>query len=377
MQNSRWRSRFATLAKVVVINAVVFVVFILFLEAAVRLFVPEVQPLGEDKRLFVRERYGTSHGYAANAQGHTLDAEFVTGESGLRIEPGQEYRNDGRTILFVGDSVAVGFGVEASDALPHILDRRLDDHRFINAAASAYNARDYVNVLTALLPTIRPEGVIVGLCLNDFDLNYRFELDPDFVPQPPGTRQSATPVPEWIRYINYYVFDFNQVLRRHSRLYVWLKGKAFDASSNVFRADRSLYLRPGVESRIAEDIARMKELAASYDAWIEFFVFPYEYQLRPDGPGDLFPQQVIKAAASNAGVKLHDLQPAVAEYLRANGESSESLFLYSDPMHLSPVGAEVVAGLIHDKLAGRLNSDVQSVRKLPVRPQARDPGDPS
>lgn len=90
-------------------------------------------------------------------------------------------------------------------------------------------------------------------------------------------------LPGWLRYINDNIFDFNQVLRRHSRLCVWTKNLVFDNSANVFRADRKLYLRPDAHTRIIEDISRLEKLAEQHNAWIEFFIFPYEYPVSTDG----------------------------------------------------------------------------------------------
>lgn len=176
VNRSRFTSRWLWLGKIVAINVAVFVFLLFLFEGAVRVALPEVQPLGEDARLYVEHRYGPSPGYAANAHGVSLDAEFVTDAHGRRIIPDEAPPAREPAILFVGDSISVGFGVKAEDALPHLLDRRLDGYRVINAAVTTHTSRDYANVLAELLPAIRPEGIIVGLCLNDFDPDYTFEL---------------------------------------------------------------------------------------------------------------------------------------------------------------------------------------------------------
>jgi lysophospholipase L1-like esterase len=346
---SRFTSRLSSFGKILVINVAIFVFLLLLLEGAVRVAVPAVQPIGEDARLYAERRYGTSHGYTPNARGLSEGAEFVIDEYGRRIVPGGTAPARERTILFVGDSVSVGFGVEAKSALPHVLERRLDTHRVINAAVTAHNARDYANVLAVLLPAIRPEGIIVGLCLNDFDPSW-FVLA-----SRPRRVNPADPVPSWLRYINDHVFDFNAVLRKHSRLYVWIKSLRFDNSARTFRYDRALYLRPNVEVQITEDLSRLKELARDHNAWIEIFVFPYEYQLRSPEQADLLPQQMIKAAANDAAMSIHDLHRPVADHLRASGETSKWLYLFSDSMHFSAAGHDVVAGLVHTRIAHRLD----------------------
>lgn len=354
---SRFTSRLLTAGKILAINAAVFVFLLLLLEGAVRVAVPGVQPLGEDARLYVEDQYGTSPGYAANAHGLSLDAEFVTDEYGRRIVPGETAPAPARqqTILFVGDSVSVGFGVEAKSILPHILERLLDNHRVVNAAVTTHNSRDYANVLATLLPAIRPEGIIVGLCLNDFNREYKFaKLSQQDRAQRSGEGNRSA-VPSWLRYINDHVFDFKSVLRRHSRLFVWIKSRVFDSSANVFQKDRKLYLRPNAQAQITKHISRLKELARDHNAWIEFFIFSYEYQLRSAEQADLFPQQVIKAAASDAGITIHGLHRALADHLRASGETSKSLYLFSDPMHFSAAGHDVIAHLVHTRIAHRLD----------------------
>jgi hypothetical protein len=158
-------------------------------------------------------------------------------------------------------------------------------------------------------------------------------------------------MPSWLRYIDENVFNFN----RHSRLYVWIKSRVFDSSAITFRASRALYVRPDAQALIVEDISRLTELARDHNAWIEFFVFPYEYQLRSVEQADLLPQQVIKAASSDAGITIHDLYGALADHLRTSGETSKSLYLFSDPMHFSPAGNDVVARLVQTRIAQRLD----------------------
>jgi lysophospholipase L1-like esterase len=341
------RSRLLKASKIVVINIAIFVGLLLLLEGAVRIAFPEVQPLGESAELYVKNKYGPSQGYRENARGVSLDAAFVTGPRGRRIIPGEilPTASDQPTLLVIGDSVAVGFGVEAENAMPHVLDRRLHRYRVINGAITTQTSRDYANVLVELLPEIQPKGVIVGLCLNDFNAEYKFGE---------GQGRTVTPVPAWLQYFNDHIFDFNHVLRRYSRLYVWTKAQAFDNSANVFRVDRKLYLRPEAHDLIIEDLTRIKAVAQRYDAWVEFFIFPYEYQFRsPENP-DLFPQQAIKANAAKAGITVYDLYPDVAHYLEESGESVKSLYLFADPMHFSPKGHELVARLIENRIASHL-----------------------
>jgi lysophospholipase L1-like esterase len=132
-------------------------------------------------------------------------------------------------------------------------------------------------------------------------------------------------------------------------------GRVYDSSDITFRAHQALYVRPDAQARIIEDISRLQDLARNHNAWIEFFVFPYEYQLRWGQEEGLLPQQVIKAAASDAGITIHDLYRPLADYLRASGETSKSLYLFSDPMHFSPAGNDVVARLVQTRIAQRLD----------------------
>jgi lysophospholipase L1-like esterase len=69
---------------------------------------------------------------------------------------------------------------------------------------------------------------------------------------------------------------------------------------------------------------------------------------------DLLPQQVIKAAASDAGITIHDLYGALADHLRTSGETSKSLYLFCDGLHFSAAGHDVVARLIQTRIAHRL-----------------------
>jgi|GEM_PF-2242952 len=76
-------------------------------------------------------------------------------------------------ILFLGDSMIFGLGLPDSAAIPAMLQTRLNglrpDHpaQVINAGVIGYDFQQYLHQLRRLVPRVRPDLVLVGLCYND------------------------------------------------------------------------------------------------------------------------------------------------------------------------------------------------------------------
>jgi hypothetical protein len=153
-------------AKLVGINFLVFVLLILILETLVRLTLPKIHR-NSDLSLFQDYRYGSSYGLKPNTRGYSFGALIVTDHRGFRIDPSQRPQDNKKTLLLMGDSLSMGVGVSAAESFPERLNRRFKTFQVINAAVVGYNMADYLEVLAKILPEVRPEGVVVGLCLND------------------------------------------------------------------------------------------------------------------------------------------------------------------------------------------------------------------
>ena len=319
-------------------------------EAWCRLFT-RIHFLDSSPDLFVPGRFGWSRGNVVNGRATAFGHLVVTDGNGFRVDPDFPDPVSGRAALFLGDSVAFGSGVDERDSALGRLRRARPGWRVYNASAIGYGLRDYVNVLDAFLPA-HPDvkAVYVLMCLNDIhdlsDLAIQERLGHLAPAAPPPGQPSRDLVLIGKRFA--VLQAVNDWLRSRSKLYLFLKGLASDASVRFLRHDLQFYRAydGDFETRMALLVAVRDRLRA---AGIPFkvVVLPYEAQLRGANADFMLPQRMICGYLGEHDVDFIDATVA----FRGSGVPSHALFLYKDPMHLSPRGHEVLFGVLSKDLA--------------------------
>ncbi|MFI5363096.1 MAG: SGNH/GDSL hydrolase family protein [Elusimicrobiota bacterium] len=75
-------------------------------------------------------------------------------------------------VVVVGDSLTYGQGVEASDAYSAVLERRLRaagyDVEVLNLGRNGYQSEDVDKTVREFVPSLHPDLIVYGICLNDF-----------------------------------------------------------------------------------------------------------------------------------------------------------------------------------------------------------------
>jgi lysophospholipase L1-like esterase len=251
----------------------------------------------------------------------------------------------------------MGVGVSAAASFPERLNRRLATFEVINAAVVGYGRPEYLEALEKVLPEVRPEGVIVGFCLNDPDDLSKERLSAAL------RRGEVTfaaykllyPNPLWrtIRYLNDRYLDFNAFAMKYLRSYIWAKKSLMDTSKIYYEINASAYSKPETCGQLCAWFRQLRLLAQKHNAWLAVFIFPYEYQLRPQGRELRQPQELLLKAAQSEGILALDLADPLQQYLTAGGVPSSRLFLYKDCMHFSPEGHKVISDLIYRELTSR------------------------
>jgi len=337
------------------VNIVLLVIIIVAVELAVRLIFPEINPQGERSDMYELHKFAGTYGLLPNIEGESFGAKIITDSTGFRIDPSLPRRKkEKETILVLGDSVTLGIGVDACDTYPFMLQRMLRDCRIINAAATGYFVSDYINVLKTILPKLDVDGVIIGLCLNDFSnlsqAHIKEVLNEDYKLRYPN------PIVRFLKYISTDLFDFNKYLRVHSRAYRLIKHLSTDTSKNYFLADYAYYNIPQNQDLIAGELMRLRDLLKAEKKWIILFILPYEYQLREavSAEADITkPQRMITEIASAEGLEAIDLLPFYKKACKDLKGGPKSLYLFDDAMHFSAEGHEVAARAIYSKLKKR------------------------
>jgi lysophospholipase L1-like esterase len=100
---------------------------------------------------------------------------------GLRSPvPGRTYGNKQANeyrIAFVGNSVTFGVGVPKAQTYPEIVEKTLNDLQHhchvtvFNFGVSSYSVKEMVAILKYRVSEVNPDLVILGLVIDDFDIN--------------------------------------------------------------------------------------------------------------------------------------------------------------------------------------------------------------
>lgn len=90
---------------------------------------------------------------------------FRTNSLGLRSEPIDS--TFPKQVLWIGSSVALGWGVDEGERITDYFNQRSPDYRFINAGIAGHRMTDHLQTLKFLLGQIEVKGVVLFFHPND------------------------------------------------------------------------------------------------------------------------------------------------------------------------------------------------------------------
>jgi hypothetical protein len=158
------------------------------------------------------------------------------------------------TILFLGDSIAWGYDVEAEDRFTERLREQLPSYRIVNAGVSGYGTDQEYLFLQRIWPTLEPNVVLLMFSVdtdrkdNTSNARYDFHYKPYFVLSPDGDLQlKGQPVP-----MSRHAYFTDNWLARHS----WLT--RFAISAYLHLRYRSISI-PDPTERLVDAIRRYVE----------------------------------------------------------------------------------------------------------------------
>jgi hypothetical protein len=334
--------RYLPLLAVLLVAACSFLGLVV-LEGLVRVFLPHIAFVGESASLREPAKFGTSQGYRAKASGVSWGATIATDELGFRHDPDRRPVPPGTTssIVIVGDSVPNGIGVQAPLTFSSLLGRH-SHKRIINTSLTGYSVDDYENIIRHFVvprrSELRIEKVILFVTLNDLVVPIE-----EGTPQP--DQHVSAPKAWHVRLaerINQQ-FEFNTYLMQKSKLYLLLKGLAYDASKAWFLADLALFHNSSRVQQFAARLAGIREALQAVNVPLLIAIIPYEYQLRVPNEATLFPQLVLRNILTSGNFDFTDLTDYFRQRMKTNGLRSSHFFLFNDHCHLSPMGHAAVA----------------------------------
>jgi lysophospholipase L1-like esterase len=259
-------------------------------------------------------------------------------------------------ILFLGDSVTVGWGLEEEQTFPRqvagaLAERSGKPIEAINAGVNGYSPWQEAIYLEKEGLRYEPDLVVLSFVLND--VTERFTLE-RFGGSGVG-RQLAGAITSPIDWIVDRTAVGHVAAALGARLRFGRDPRAgarrqelTEVSDLVFHPDR-----PDVERawRITlGELARIADTCAARRIPLAIVVFPFVFQLE-DPAHRRAPQDRIEAFAAPRGVAVLDLLPVLGRRLAAEGRPAEDYFL--DPDHPSPRGARAIGEILSAFLEGR------------------------
>jgi len=218
-------------------------------------------------------------------------------------------------LVFLGDSVTQGAGIEPREAYPQVLQQRLDAEgrsvEVFNVALWGWSTRQEAIAYRRIARRYRPDRVVVAVCLNDI----------------PELQNNLSRPPAWLA-----------ALHRRSALVrrlVNAEGKEIQTVEDLFAPKESPRVLEGFERFFAE-LRRLRDDVRADGAGFALVVFPFRFQLATDAPPPSAQARIASFCAAER-IPCLDLLPR----LRIAGESA-----FLDYDHLSPKGARVAADAI-------------------------------
>jgi hypothetical protein len=340
--------------KTILINIAILLGLFLLMEAAVRLFVPQIGPLGVDSSLIHSGRFGDTHGLARSASGSNYGVTTRTTPDGFIAYKTQ--RQDaspdetGQNWLLLGDSVTMPIGVQSDSSFAGRMAHAVSDSvRVLNSALIGYSAFDYLNVAGNIIGLGEPalDRVILFWCLNDVygdgdvpggtpaGLAGNGDAAPAGDPAATGDdrRPAATAVNRptvrrsqgtFMRFLNRYVYS-----------YQWLMASVADRGQAYYDYDRQFYSEadPGFLTAL-DRITIIRDMAELNGIRFDLVIMPYEYQYRSGG---FHPQDMLMDALQDKGIRVYDARGAFEGVTDITG-----MYMYADGIHFSEQGHRLI-----------------------------------
>lgn len=313
---------------VIVINVITVLLLLLGIEWGIRIIYPELKPVGTSATLIEDGAYGASKGLRPNAVGESNGVVFRVDDKGM-LSYADAYDATKKSILFLGDSVTMGIGVDPDSTFVGRISQVLDTLNVLNPSLIGYNVQDYQRVLNTWVADddrrmkYGIERVLLFWCLNDV------YSDNILIKEPGSTLRSiGGQVLPWVR--------------RNAMSYQWLKAMVTDRPAAYYQHDAAFYHEEN-EALIAslDLLTAMQALCEEKNVKLEVILLPYAYQLRDKAHAvEAKPQELMRRLLHVRNVAVADVLPYLSE---SNEVDPESIYLWGDGIHFASSGHKEMA----------------------------------
>lgn len=174
-----------------------------------------------------------SYALKPNMRERALRSTITTNSSGYRsgeLDPAK------KTLLFLGDSVTFGYGLEDHETIPAHVGKMVPEWNVLNTAAPGYNLMQEAATYKEVTKTVRPDALVLVFNFNDLDAMDPAVLDTDGVLRPKelAGKEKVTCIPVETGILSY--VPGSCWLDLHSSIYRVLKKIAITRSGNARKA---------------------------------------------------------------------------------------------------------------------------------------------
>ena len=176
------------ISKILAVNFVVVLSIFIILELTIRLFYPQINLTGTSSALLKDNVYFDSPGLNPCTKGESYGKIKEVDSAGFwkysKIShKGIGFQNRRTNWLLLGDSAAMGIGVENDSTFAGILNSQIDSINILNPSLIGYSSKDYLNVVKKIVEENNNEleirKLLIFWCLNDVYDNYPTKDTPD------------------------------------------------------------------------------------------------------------------------------------------------------------------------------------------------------
>ena len=313
--------------RLLIINFFTSVFIILFLEVAIG-YLQLSQLMGiESDKLYSLEN--GDYKYKSNTSGLVFNKIVYTEKNGFRApSPNFNYDKEKKSIIFFGDSVTFGNGVDENKTFVGLMRKKFNQYNFYNLSLPGFQITNHEKNFIFLDQIENIEKIFYIYTLNDIDLKNNLESSKMI------DQERDLNFIEKARKIKLFR-QLNGWLRNKSYLYIYLKGIASDPSSRNFKYDYNLYANSNLIDQLNIFLNKFKKKVEFKKKELIVIILPYEFQTRKDKCSNniFMPQKKLEEILEKENIKYYNLSNLFCEY-----KKPKDLFYKFDPMHLSEKG---------------------------------------
>ena len=307
--------------KIIINNLLIILIFFFIFELSIRFF--ELADLrGHGEELLKKQK---------NVETIVFGKKVFLDEYGYRVPDNKyTYKENQNKIIFIGDSVLFGSGVNEEETFIGKLRKNFQNATFINASIIGNDIEENLIDIKKNYNIFNSDDFFLVLTLDDIVNNKTKKSDNK---ENAKNKSFISKLKE-----NYFLNKINFFLRTKSYTYLWIKGIATKPSERYFFESFDNYKKNLALNFFSEKIEKIKIFGKDKNLNINFIILPYEYQVKNDCKSVLMlPQKKILSILKNKELKYINLTKVFCDQYK-----SKKLFLNFDPVHLSIEGHDLV-----------------------------------